>query len=196
LRCKVQQPNTVRNIMEQINILIIGNCGVGKTYVMQNIIKSYKCNEAANVGLLHYNTNGFINVTGKYDGGIFQGSDKLSMSVMTSLDAFLEQVKGVNLFEGDRFMNKNFIAKAKPYIIKIKGSGQKGRSIRGSSQTPRQLKSIETRVNNIRYDFSFNDSYDLKNYLRDLLSVSNFNLITKVLNNDRDNYQHKQQSLF
>ena len=70
------------------------------------------------------------------------------------------------------------------------------RQLRGSSQTNRQIKTIETRVNNIEYDFSFNDSYLLKKYLQDLLSVSNFNLIKKVLDNDKANYTHKQQSLF
>lgn len=179
-----------------INILIIGNCGVGKTYVMQNLIKSYKCDQASNVDLLHYRTNGFLNITGKYDGGIFQGSDKLSMSVMTSLDKYLHKVKGVSIFEGDRFMNSNFIAKAKPYVIKVKGNGSQGRVLRGSSQSPRQVKSIQTRVSNIEYDFSFEDSYLLKKYLQSLLSVSNFDLIKKVLQTDKDNYQHDQQKLF
>jgi len=188
--------NKLNYLMEQINILIIGNCGVGKTYVMQNLIKNFKCDNPMNVGLLHYRTNGYLNITGKYDGGVFQGSDKLSMSVMTSLDEYLQEVQGVNVFEGDRFTNKNFIAKAKPYIIKINGNGEKGRQLRGSSQTNRQIKTIETRVNNIEYDFSFNDSYLLKKYLQDLLSVSNFNLIKKVLDNDKANYTHKQQSLF
>lgn len=179
-----------------INILIIGNCGVGKTYVMQSLIKSYKCDQALNVDLLHYRSNGFLHITGKYDGGIFQGSDKLSMSVMTSLDKYLQEVKGVSIFEGDRFMNSNFIAKAKPYIIKVKGNGNQGRKIRGSSQSVRQVKSIQTRVGNINYDFSFEDSYLLKKYLQSLLSVSNFDLIKKVLQTDKDNYQHEQQKLF
>lgn len=182
--------------MDQINILIIGNCGVGKTYVMQNLIKSFKCDNDMKVDLLHYKTNGYLNITGRYQGGVFQGSDKLSMSVMTSLDKYLNDVKGVNIFEGDRFTNSNFIAKAKPYIIKINGKGQEGRKLRGSVQSTRQIKSIETRVNNIDYDFSFNDSYLLKKYLQDLLGVSNFNLIKKVLDNDKTKYTKHQQKLF
>lgn len=182
--------------MDQINLLIIGNCGVGKTYVMQNLIKSFICNQPKNIGLLHYMTNGYINVTGRYDGGVFQGSDKLSMSVMTSLDEYLANTNGVNIFEGDRFTNGNFILKAKPFIIKINGSGEHGRKLRNTQQTSRQIKSIETRVNNINYDFSFNDSYLLKKYLNQLLNTNNLNLIYKILETDKNNYTHKQQSLF
>jgi len=63
--------------MDQLNILIIGNCGVGKTYVLKNIIKNFKCQEINNIGQLHYITNGYINVTGRYDNSTFEGSDKL-----------------------------------------------------------------------------------------------------------------------
>ena len=34
-------------------ILIIGNCGVGKTYVMQKAIQQYKCNDLAKLGLIN-----------------------------------------------------------------------------------------------------------------------------------------------
>jgi hypothetical protein len=182
--------------MEQINILIIGNCGVGKTYTMQNIIKNFQCKEECSIGQLHYRTNGYINVTGKYDEGVFQGSDKLSMSVMSSVDEYLQNVNGINIFEGDRFTNKNFILKAKPFIIKINGNGVNGRILRNSNQSIRQIKSIETRINNIEYDFSFDDSYLLKKYFQTILSLNSLNLIKKVLQSDKDKYIHKQQSLF
>lgn len=182
--------------MESINILIIGDCGVGKTYTMQQTIKTFNCNEEQKIGLINYNTNGFINVTGRYDGSTFQGSDKLSMSVMTSLSQFLDSTSGVNIYEGDRFMNKNFIAAAEPYIIKIKGNGLKGRSLRGSNQSQRQIKSIQTRVSNIKYDFSFGDSAALFVYLKTLLNTQNKALIKKVLQNDKENYEHQQKTLF
>ncbi len=182
--------------MESINILIIGECGVGKTFVMNKVIQKYNCNKEERIGLINYNTNGFINITGRYDGSTFQGSDKLSMSVMLSLKDFLSDVKGFNVFEGDRFTNKNFIAAAEPYIIKIKGNGIKGRALRGSNQTQRQIKSIQTRVNNIRYDFSFADSSALVVYLTSLLSTNNLKLIKKVLQNDKQNYEHQQKTLF
>ena len=182
--------------MNQLNILIIGNCGVGKTYVLKNIIKNFKCQEINNIGQLHYMTNGYINVTGRYDNSTFEGSDKLSMSVMLSVDDYLKNVNGINIFEGDRFTNNNFIKKALPFIIKINGNGDKGRLSRGSKQTTRQVKSIETRVNNIAYDFSFSDSFAIKKYLDTLLSINNIKLIQKVLQSDKENYTHKQQTLF
>tara|TARA_R110001632_G_scaffold140562_1_gene256566 strand:+ start:1520 stop:2068 length:549 start_codon:yes stop_codon:yes gene_type:complete len=182
--------------MESINILIIGDCGVGKTYTMQQLIKNFNCKTKERIGLINYNTNGFMNVTGRYDGSTFQGSDKLSMSVMTTLNDFLSQTNGVNIYEGDRFMNKNFIAAAKPYIIKINGNGIKGRSLRGSNQTQRQIKSIQTRVSNIKYDFSFADSPAIVTYLKNLLKTDNKKLITKVLQSDKENYEHQQKTLF
>ena len=182
--------------MEQINILIIGNCGVGKTYVMQSLIKKFKCDQTKKTDLLHYNTNGWLNITGKYGGGEFQGSDKLSMSVMLSLKEYLNKVKGVSIYEGDRFTNSNFIKQAKPYIIKINGNGSKGRLIRGSTQTTRQIKSIETRVNNVDYNFSFEDSSFVIKYFCDLFNSQSIKLINQVLLNDKNNYVKKQQKLF
>lgn len=183
--------------MQAVNILIIGNCGVGKTYIMQNLIKKWDCNTPKAIGQLKYNTNGWLNISGVYDGGIFQGSDKLSMSVMQSVPEYLNIVKGVSIFEGDRFTNKNFIKLAKPYIIKINGSGKQGREQRGSSQTQRQIESIATRVNNINYDFSFDDSKLALIYLIQLfLNNNNIELITTNLDKQKNNYNPKQQQLF
>lgn len=135
------------------NILIIGECGVGKTWVMLSLIERFKCSTQSKVKLLRYSTNkdNTINITGKYEEGqTFQGSDKLAMNVMSSVDEFLdENWDAINIYEGDRFSNSKFIAKVDPIIIRIQGDGEAGRAKRGSQQTERQLKSIRTRVNNI-----------------------------------------------
>jgi len=133
-----------------INILLIGNCGVGKTHVMQTLIKSLHTKTEKKIGLLHYLQNDPYIITGRYMNDLFDGSDKLAMNVMSSLDEFLIATRGkIVLYEGDRFMNSSFIKKAQPYIIKILGDGKKGREKRNSQQTARHLKSIQTRVNNI-----------------------------------------------
>lgn len=139
-------------------ILIIGECGVGKTWVMKKLInktKGYK------LGLYYFNENKKYIIIGKYDNSIFQGSDRLSMSVMSDLDkmlAYIKKSKKIAIFEGDRFMNSNFIKKSNPYIIKIKGDGAGGRLKRGSNQTERHLKSIKTRVSNIKENIEVENS--------------------------------------
>jgi len=133
-------------------ILIIGECGVGKTWVMKNFIKGSK---GYKLGLYYFNETEKHIVVGKYDNSTFEGSDRLSMAVMKDLDKMLGYIKKVNkiaIFEGDRFMNQNFINKANPLIIKIKGDGKEGRIKRGSQQTERQLKTIRTRVGNINFN--------------------------------------------
>ena len=120
--------------------LIVGECGVGKTWVMKQMLKE---TTPLKLGLFRFHESNDIIVVGKYDGSTFEGSDKLSMAVMKDLDLMLKYIKVRKkhaIFEGDRFMNQNFISKAKPYIIKINGDGKEGRKKRGSNQTERQLK--------------------------------------------------------
>ena len=178
-----------------MNILIIGNCGVGKTYVMTKLIELLNCNKKNKLGLMNYNTNGNINIVGNYDGSTFQGSDKLSMSVMTDVENYLRNVKGINIFEGDRFMNSKFITKAKPFIFKIKGSGKQGRKLRSSQQTERQIKSISTRVSNINSDAEMPNSQTLLIILKSALCKFN-TTIEEELQLIKQMYKPKQTQLF
>tara|TARA_B110000285_G_scaffold203670_1_gene239991 strand:+ start:20596 stop:21168 length:573 start_codon:yes stop_codon:yes gene_type:complete len=190
-----------------MNILIIGNCGVGKTYVMTELIKEFKCQQRKQFEQIHYNTNesqvvfnningsptlNKINIIGRYDDSVFQGSDRLSMSVMTSVNGFLKIEDGVNIFEGDRFTNGKFIFKAKPYIIKILGNGLEGRKLRGSEQTERQIKSISTRVGNITVNAEVDSSTLLLFCLKAILS----NDIKKELTKFTEVYKPQQLNLF
>lgn len=139
-------------------ILIIGECGVGKTWVMKNLLNNTK---GYKLGLFLFHENEKTIIVGKYDNSIFQGSDKLSMSVMSDLNkmySYIKKSKKIAIFEGDRFMNGNFIKKCNPYIIKIKGDGAGGRLKRGSNQSERQLKTIKTRVKNIEFDVEVENS--------------------------------------
>lgn len=139
--------------MKRINILLIGECGVGKTWVMKQIIKAKNMTLHYSMKTIVFIREGNLAIAGKYDNSTFEGTDRLSMAVMKDTDAylkFLNDYKVNGIFEGDRFTNSKFIDKAQPYIIKIKGNGSKGRELRGSNQTERHLKSIKTRVNNIK----------------------------------------------
>ncbi len=152
-------------------VLIIGMCGVGKTWLMTQLLKG-KDAQPKRLGLvLFHETDDYI-VVGKYDGSVFQGSDKLSMGVMSSVDKFMRYVEStgkVAIFEGDRFTNSKFIEKVDPAIIRIEGDGRNGRMQRGSNQTERHLKAISTRVSNIVSHHDSPDSDSALEYLKTLL---------------------------
>lgn len=135
-------------------ILLVGAAGTGKTWVAKQLIKRLNLLKVGKVGMVLYHRNGHILVLGKYDGSTFEGSDKLSMAVMRDLPLFQEFAKDFRFVfcEGDRFMNSTFIKATDPYIIKLTRDGSEGRAKRGSNQTERQLKSLTTRVANVKAD--------------------------------------------
>lgn len=154
-------------------ILLIGATGTGKTWVMEQLLLKYKCNRRAKLGKFYFHRNDNLVIVGKYDGSTFQGSDRLSMSVVTDLDKFLQySSKDFVLLEGDRFTNKTVIKAAEPIIIRIMGNGADGRFSRGSEQTDRQIKSIHTRVHNIELP---SNGYEVQN------STEALELITKLI---------------
>jgi hypothetical protein len=132
------------------NILVIGCAGVGKTWLMKSVISTFNCNVKRKYGKFYWHCSDDVIVIGKYDGSTFEGSDRLSMSVISDLDGFLLLNQGkVIIMEGDRFTNRRVLERTEPTIIKIMGDGLAGRVKRGSNQSERQLKSITTRVGNI-----------------------------------------------
>lgn len=142
-------------------VLIMGNCGVGKTWVMKQLLDTP--NKPYKLGKFNFHETDNYIVVGKYDNSTFEGSDKLSMSVITDLNLMLRYLKKVDkiaIFEGDRFTNSKFIEKAEPIIIKINGDGKKGRDKRGSNQSERHLKSIRTRISNINSHKDVHNSED------------------------------------
>jgi len=144
-------------------ILIIGECGSGKTWVMKQLIKALEINTSVytySAGLYRFVKKDGVVITGVYNGDKFEGSDKLSMAVMTSNKQFQDAVKDARVVvcEGDRFTNSTFIKEFSPYIIRIEDDGAEGRKLRGSNQTERHLKSIKTRVQSIPADILVGNS--------------------------------------
>lgn len=110
-------------------------------------------------------------VVGKYDGSTFQGSDRLSMSVMADLPRMLAYIRNAGkpaIFEGDRFSNRNFLRLAQPFVIRIQGDGAAGRAARGSAQTQRQIRAIATRMDNLPYNTLTQDSQSALSLLKSL----------------------------
>jgi hypothetical protein len=137
-----------------MTILLIGACGSGKTWVMKQLINDDQWVKAK-IGLFRFNLNQRkrIAVMGVYDGTTFEGSDRLSMGLMKDINLLLQSKiknKLTIVCEGDRFTNSTFIDKLKPIIIKIEDDGELGRKIRNSNQSERHIKSIKTRISNIK----------------------------------------------
>ncbi len=150
-------------------ILVVGNCGVGKTWIMKQLVSKLELNTTGKIGMFLFHRNEKVSVLGKYDGSVFEGSDKLSMAVMRDLDLFYKECKTKWVVcEGDRFTNSTFIEGTRPTIIKIIGDGAKGRAQRGSSQSDRQLKSIATRVGKINAKITVESS---KQALKEILCL-------------------------
>lgn len=151
-------------------IILLGMCGTGETWVMEQLIQYYVLSHRKKLGKIYYHTDNRIIAVGKYDGSMYQGSDKLSMSVMTDVDAFIQNSAGkIIVAEGDRFTNGKFIAKANPLIIKITDDGLVGRMKRGSKQSDRHLKSIQTRVNNIKPNHEVINSTEALELIKNLI---------------------------
>lgn len=159
----------------QINktILIIGECGSGKTWLCKQIIKEYNLKQSCKIKTIHFKSDGQISVMGKFVGDVFDGTDRLSMSVMkdiNSLDYIQKKHNMQIIAEGDRFMNKTFINKFNPFVLKINDNGIKGRKLRNSQQTQRQIKTIRTRVENIKHNKSVKNSDDALKYIKEQIN--------------------------
>jgi hypothetical protein len=157
------------------NILIIGNCGVGKTWVMKNILNKYST-IPYKLGMFCFHEGEKIIVVGKYDGSVFEGSDKLSMAIMKDLDKFINYISKKNkivICEGDRFMNNTYLIKSNPFVINISGDGFEGRKKRNSKQTQQHLKRISTRVNKTKKDIVLNNSNECLEYLIKIIDEKN-----------------------
>lgn len=155
-------------------ILLIGACGSGKTWVMLEFIKLLSNIKQGKLNLFRFviDEQKKIVVLGVYDNTIFQGSDRLSMAVMKDCD-HMKKFQDLNdlfiICEGDRFTNKTFIDKFNPVIIKILDDGSKGRKKRNSNQTDRQIKAIQSRVNNIKENYLVNNSTEALELLKKLV---------------------------
>lgn len=144
-------------------ILLIGVQGSGKSWTFQELIRKHNVSIKQKIGKIRFHTNGKLFIAGVYNGEMFQGSDKLSMSAISDYDMLLSYITGINhftnqpvllLLEGDRFTNSRVIEhkEFKPHIIKITNDGAEGRKKRGSEQSEDTLKRMRTRIANISPD--------------------------------------------
>lgn len=100
--------------------------------------------------------NGAFKMLGVFDGTTFEGTDKLSMTVIDDAIEFVKQQiyskqKSVVFVEGDRLFNIRFLKETKALLLLIDANERvlKERHIkRGDSQTETFLKSRRSKVEN------------------------------------------------
>ncbi len=154
------------------HILFVGGCGSGKTWVMTKLLKTLPDVFTGCCGMIKYHRNDKVLIPGMFDGSLFQGTDRLSMACMIDVEVLLAFCKKKSLtivVEGDRFMNSTFLRKARPFVVKILDDGNKGRALRGSKQTERQIKSVATRVRNVKENISVKSSKEALALLKNLI---------------------------
>lgn len=143
-------------------ILLIGNCGSGKTWVMKQILAGLTTKPMM-FGLFkfRYDAERKVAVMGIYDGSTFEGTDRMTMTIMLDLDKLKkaqQQHRFTILAEGDRFTNSKFINGMKPTIIKIADDGARGRALRHSKQTERHIRAIASRIAKVKETYLVPDS--------------------------------------
>jgi ABC-type dipeptide/oligopeptide/nickel transport system ATPase component len=144
-------------------ILIVGNCGSGKTWVMKQLLTELNADRAVKRGLWHYRTDhDRVGIIGKYEGHMYDGSDRLSMALMKEALDFREHQRqqGLTMIgEGDRLMNKTFLKVFRPTIIKITDNGTQGRKLRKSNQSAQHLQRVQSRVNSFPHHYLVSNSF-------------------------------------
>lgn len=141
-------------------ILIAGEPATGKTTLMKEIIKecgpSVRFKQGLVEGQHHFRRN--LIVLGKYDGGTFDGTDRLSMAVVPALVKWLEAQDGANdiLMEGDRVTSRSLIDQIKGRysfagfcLLADKEMIDQRHQARGDAQSEVFLRGRKTKIKNL-----------------------------------------------
>lgn len=139
-----------------------GEPGSGKTYLMKRMIPYLGPYERRKIGILRYEwyPKYRLAILGCYNGGKFEGTDKLPMNVQPTAENMITIFKALRaeavLFEGDRLFNEKFIrllnlqAKTKFLVLMANyGTLKSRRAKRLHNQDARFLKSRITKHTNL-----------------------------------------------
>ena len=137
-------------------ICLIGEPATGKTTLMKSLINELGPFQFADKPFSHHYNNRII-VLGKYDKGLFQGTDKLSMAVQPLAIEFVRKHQDkVILLEGDRLGNLSFFKEVKQLhqlhivCLRTEHNTQEIRHItRNDTQTEQFKKAKRTKISNI-----------------------------------------------
>lgn len=148
---------------------IIGVPASGKTTLMLNLLQKlpyeydweWRPEGSSGAKLYGSRRKGNLHVLGLYDGsGTFQGTDRLSMSVQKTAEAWLKRIAPSNvLFEGDRLGCESFlnfcagVGDLRVFCLEppadVLAARRSQRTERGEVQTEVWLRGRTTKVNNL-----------------------------------------------
>lgn len=138
-------------------IYIAGVPASGKTTLFKRI-REHLFNEATEFkfGKCKGVENGAFKMLGVFDGSTFEGTDRLSMTVIDDAIAYVKQLdkskkKNVIFVEGDRLFNIRFLRETKALLLLIDADERvlkKRHAKRGDNQTETFLKSRRSKVEN------------------------------------------------
>lgn len=155
---------SISKIRKGLKVIAIGGePATGKTALVSKIISEHKFKKCKYKKILNYLKSNNIIILGKYEGGKFDGTDRLSMAVQPVAQNFLTENANENyivIFEGDRLFNKKFLEfssnQFETHIIilstseKIKTHRHKERK---DTQQEKFLKGRKTKMKNIYKSF-------------------------------------------
>lgn len=112
--------------------------------------------------------NGCYKMLGVFDGSTFEGTDRLSMTVIDDAIAYIKRLdkadaRSVVFVEGDRLFNYRFISESKAVLILLDAQPEvlKNRHLeRGDTQTAIFLQSRRTKIENFARKYGVSRVYN------------------------------------
>lgn len=163
-------------------IFVAGVPAAGKTTLFKRIRERLfaQCSEFK-AGKVRGIENGQYKMLGVFDGSIFEGTDRLSMTV---IDDAINYINGLNkrcvvFVEGDRLFNFRFLQETRASIILLDASPEvlaQRHKERGDKQTETFLQSRRTKVENFANKYHIGRFYN--NTIEDAEMI--FNYIIKL----------------
>lgn len=158
MRLTALSTNGVKSGSNILCYYIAGVPASGKSTIMKQLIAELlPTSTPFKAGKLRGVKDGRVYVLGIYDGGLFDGTDRLAMDVINDAIEFVrnrekEAEKAVIIAEGDRLFNKRFLDAVHARIIVIDANPielARRHKERGDTQPAEFLKRTRTKVENI-----------------------------------------------
>jgi uridine kinase len=145
---------------QSVVIALGGEPASGKTTLLKRIRKNYPNLVEFKDGLVRgeYCPKSLVYFVGVFDDTMFEGTDKLSLSVQPSFIEFVLKTPNAKIiFEGDRLFNASVFEQLKSVIFILdidKDIHAQRHALRGHEQNETFLKGRKTKIDNIKNTFS------------------------------------------
>jgi uridine kinase len=190
-----------------IVIALGGEPASGKTTLLKSIRKNFPNLVEFKNGLVRgqYCPNSLVYFVGVFDDSMFEGTDKLSLSVQPSFVEFVKNTPNAKIvFEGDRLFNASVFEQLKSVIFILdidKDIHTQRHAQRGHEQNETFLKGRKTKIENIKNTFSHkilnnNTETDFDTNEKEIMNVLLMDNISDELIAQKITIPTAQQSLF